>query len=268
MYKYKDFSIFEKYALSDKEIDEAIRDGLLSRNIFSVSKYKKFKKDYNNLNREYNYDFKFVNELGIRLSYVYTSKYGGVSTSYDEFYITDFYFICVNDDAFYVIPLNKVNRIVLKKGDNHSGYSPAITKEVQKSPVKGAIAGALIAGTTGAVIGSAMGTGTKTKTIVSASSWNYNDFNLQIIMEGNEEYFFKCFNQLNAGGTYDNKNETAKLLIEKASKIKTNTVKKEIVSSTITGGKKAATKEKALEVVAYIIMGIMCIGLVMLFQSC
>ncbi|MEE3342605.1 MAG: hypothetical protein VZS44_00760 [Bacilli bacterium] len=289
MSKNKNYSIFDKYMLSDDEIDKAIQKGLLSENIYTLLTYKKADGYYHKQSVTPGY----LQSLGIKLNFTQTEKYSGYNYNHESFYITDFYLICVegklmdwrflnkggnqeevydHPDSIKVIPLNKVEYIKIEYGKNTKGSYSAVTKEVKKSPVKGAAIGAVVAGAHGAVVGAAMNSGTKTKTIIPAGSYNYNEYTLRIKLEECDEYIFEKFYKVDVKygeeiNPYEWMNTSVQDLIEQSKKKKSNEEKKQIVSNTISQGKSKAGKEKVSNVIAFIIFFVIICALVLAFQS-
>lgn len=72
------------------------------------------------------------------------------------------------------IPFEKIKSLELRV-ENGSHYVPGINVTVQKSPVKGAIVGGLVAGPTGAVVGAIANQGTVTKNSLGRTIYDYTD---------------------------------------------------------------------------------------------
>ena len=85
--------------------------------------------------------------------------------------------------TFYVIPLEKILSIELIKNDyEFTDCYGGKTRVVQKNAAAGAVVGAVLAGTTGAVIGAAVNSGTKTvKDPIHYTHWIYYDLQLQFL---------------------------------------------------------------------------------------
>lgn len=288
MSKKNDYNVFNKYMLSDEEIDKAIQKGLLSEQIYTILTYQKSDGYYHKQNISSGY----LQSLGVKLNFTQTKKYDGYDFNHESFYITDFYLICVegklfdwiflrkgqnkeevynHPDSLKVIPLNKVEYIKVEFGKNVNGSYSAVTKEVQKSPVKGAAIGAIVAGAPGAVVGAAMNSGTKTKTILPGGYYNDDEYTLRIKLEDCEEYIFEKFYEVDIkngpiSNPYEWMNTYAQNLISQSKMKKTDEEKKQIVSTTILEGKSKAGIEKVTNAIIQIIVIVIIGVLVLAFQ--
>ncbi len=285
------YDIFDKYTLKEDEIGKTITNGLLSENIYTILTYKKEDGYYHKQHLSPGY----LQSIGIKVNFTQKRKYNDEYVLNEEsFYITDFYLICcgrklVDDlifvkksgntetvytrpDSIKVIPLNKLEHIKVEFDKNIKGAYAAVTKEVQKNPVKGAAIGAIVAGSTGAVVGAAMSSGTKTKTISPAGSYNYDRYTLRIKLVGGEEYIFKEFQEVDIKdgekpNPYEEQVILANELIKQSKKKTTIEEKRQIVSDTISKGKSIAKEENVYTAIAGIIILAVIIGLVLIFQS-
>ena len=289
--------------LCKEEVDKAIQLGWLSEDIYSIWTRKKIDGYYHWEKPMEGY----FQSLGIRLEYLNDwvldmskdepqLKDHIAPPSQDTFFVTDYYLICckgrsnlasdgngkyVNNEYVYydpdsimVIPLNIIEYIRVELRFNYSGYHPGITIEEHKDPARGAMVGALVAGTTGAVIGAAMNSGTKTKTIVRAHAYNRDSYDLCIKVKGmkdNEEYRFECFQWLNHKddeNPFYETNALAQELIERSKLATTIEERKQIVAKTISEGKIVYSETKRRGYLGVIVVGMIMVWIVLTFQSC
>jgi len=242
----KNIDIFVDAALSKKEIEKAIENGILTNKVYEIATEQK--------EDGYQTNFWLPNEEGIK---VYFRHYDGISIknylTNTSFYLTDFYLILCfcrsyfqahgkidniyyeNPDEILVVPLEKVEYIKLGSKIT-SAY--VLETTVKKSPVKGAIVGAAIAGPTGAAIGAVANSGTKTKPGIHVETDNYD---LSIKLKSNDKvYSHKNFinsgvsniGRKNTKEEVDEKLQKAAYLINRASKKTPLSEKKKIVEET------------------------------------
>ena len=218
----------EKLFLTDDEINDQINKGILIKDIL--------KPQYNivsSSNREVLYGTWF--SIGIKhiFNYYYSSS--------DTICLTDFHFVIVEkklvtagNQAFNVniIPLEKIKSIQLIE---RSEYVKANSYEVKKDPVKGAIVGSAIAGTTGAIIGATINSGTKT-VVNDSGMMYYRDINVEF-EDGNSYKWENIDSSLKSShkSTYgiDYENENISFLIKRAKENLSDIDKKEIVLKSI-----------------------------------
>lgn len=246
MFEDKNIDIFLEVALSKKEIDKAIENGILTNKVYEIATEQK--------EDGYHTNYWLSNQEGIKLCFRY---YDGISIKnylpHTSFYITDFYLILCfgrscfqetgkvgnsyyeNPDEILVIPLEKIEYIKLGSKIT-SAY--VLETTVKKSPVKGALVGAAIAGPTGAAIGAMANSGEKTKPGIHVETDNYD---LSIKLKNNEKiYSHKNFITSSLSNTsreklkneIESKIEESSYLINRANKKNTLEEKKKIIEET------------------------------------
>jgi len=219
------FSIFSQVALTKNEISEAIENKILPIEI------------QNNSN---------INCNGIKRLFSTGYRYGENYYS-TKFTLTVFYLIiehgCDNPNwknEYYIVPLEKVEYILFDR-DNEVTYTKP--KEIKRDQVKGAIVGAAIAGSTGAVIGAAANSGTKT---VGGGYCHHYAYNLKIKLKNiYNVYEYKKYHEAYTQTSINNTNDKAKkteeissFLIERANQKLDLSKKQEIILKTVEKNKK------------------------------
>lgn len=240
----KNIEIFLNEELDEKRINEEIENGILANTIYEIATTKKKDGYYKN--------YLLTNQGGIKV--VFRSNEVLNYPTRNSFYITDFHLILCfgrsiflqqhgqidnpyyeNPDEILVIPLEKVEYI---KIGSLTTTSYILEKTVNKSPIKGAIAGSVIAGPTGAVVGALANTGTKTKKGVNVTLDKYD---LSIKLKDNDKvYYSKNFfisevsniNRKNLKEEIESKLERTSLLISRANKEIPLNERKKIVEKT------------------------------------
>ena len=235
----KKFEILDEYFKSDSrekmkelylsadEISDLVNKGILIENIM--------KPQYSSVaSRNVLYGTWFT--VGIKHIFNY------YETSFDAICITDFHFVIVEKKGrtknwiplfnVNIIPLEKIKSIKLTERSTFvNGYS----YDVKKDPGKGALIGAAIAGTTGAIVGAAINSGTKTVGIPSGMMY-YEDINVEF-----ENGIFYTWEDREGslksshGTPYgiDYKNENIDFLIKRAKENLSDIEKRDIVSKSI-----------------------------------
>ncbi len=271
--------IFDKYRLREFEIEQAIQDGLISKDIYTILTYIKPDGYYH----ERKLTSGYFGSIGVKVNYT-REKYGGYDIDYESFYLTDFYliycarrfdgkyigrseeYVHTKSDSIKVIPLDKLEYIRAEFMGNESNYLNPTFKEVKKDPVKGAVIGAVLAGAPGAVVGAELNRGTKLEMLVHS----YDNYDLRIKFIDGEEYKFESFYEFDVYRNRENREvfknmvlskcEISIELINRSKQNMTLAQKREIVAETISNGASLKTKEKKNDIIwTIVVLGLMFI---------
>ncbi len=189
------------HALSDSEVNELMRKGVLS---------PKFKEVVMTPYGDgYIARRKSPGAVGAKLSYC-----KGTAGVWDSFYVTDFYLVCClsnlsdkglkktssgyesiysKPDSLVVVPLKYVEYIKYDFTSNITLLPEYKEMEVKKNPTKGAIIGGVIAGPTGAIVGAVANSGTERKTVQTRSYINTDYYDLAIKIQDCDLYVIHDF---------------------------------------------------------------------------
>lgn len=170
-----------------------------------------------------------LNSVGVKVSYV-KSRHDRLDYNEDSFYITDIFLIRSipnNDPAnadLYFIPLENVVFIILDHTNNQSGVIKTQFSTKKGDPVKGAVIGGVVAGTTGAVVGAAISG--KEKQIVTSPGGFYSidSYSLKIKLKNGKEHIINeyCEQDIKKRSEIIKKNDETEKLIQKASRLSKN----------------------------------------------
>ena len=200
------YETLKEYALSKEEIIKLINSNIISKDINNIifkeknGGYVSYLEDKNpQLNRTgYVYQYwPYLATLGIKMVFVEWDDFGNVIYG-DTIFITDFHLIVSNGckisknsmymyekpDDLLIIPLEKIKNIELISLGTKSTYIPGYSYTKQKSPIKGAIVGGIVAGPTGAVVGAIANQGEK-KVTNYGYSVNKEEYELIIDIDEN-----------------------------------------------------------------------------------
>ena len=236
MGKVKKFS-FNAHVLSEWEIINKKQEGLIFSDIDGLSRriIEVYPASDNTWKPGGPLSEQYFKSLGIKESFfLQTGERLQNAIAFDSIHFTDFYLIHCSyylgrnyaEPKLTYIPLEYVEICELKLAHNSSGYIPPSFKTVQKNPVKGAVIGGIVAGRTGAVIGAAASSGTKTVVKNWGGLYDNNEYSLVVKIEGEEEQiyesFLKCPNNVENNAKVDQKNRNARRLIERAKSLNSN----------------------------------------------
>lgn len=213
------------FYLTDNEINKLIEKGII---IESILNPHYIKSQYGN---GY-YLYGAWKENGIVKAYNTEYNYR------DAICITDFHLFIIKrkleikgEDKFdiNVIPLQEIESIEIVE---QNSLVTTKSHEVRKNPAKGAIIGATVAGTTGAVVGAAMNSGTK---IVGGGTSRLYNWDLVIKFENNIQYYVKDISHFLSPRESLVKRENDKLseLVKRSKEHLTDEEKANIVNATV-----------------------------------
>lgn len=200
------YETLKEYALSNEEVIKLMNSNIISKEINNVifkekdggyvcyveDKFPQIRSD------AYFYQWcPYLSTLGIKMVFVEGDDSGKVNHGISIF-ITDFHLIVskgarISNNPMYmyekpddllIIPLEKIKNIELSSLGTKSTYIPGYSYTKQKSPIKGAIVGGIVAGPTGAVVGAIANQGEK-KVTNYGYSINKEEYELIIDIDEN-----------------------------------------------------------------------------------
>lgn len=191
-YTYIEPDFVKKYALTDEEVNEAIANGILE-NGFNEIFYGKIDNNPCAIGLTYS-DKKMpqrAKALGVRFMIdcgctdIFKTEHLGSTCMF----LTSYFLIWVcipnrnmnlrsnvttylkSNTPVIVMPLTALKNIRFESRDSSGGWNPII-KEKQGNPVKGAVIGGLVAGTTGAVVGAVAASTPKKTTVIRGGNFH------------------------------------------------------------------------------------------------
>lgn len=281
--------LLSDYELTKSEVEEAISNGILSKDIYSLVTY---------LGNDGYYHERILNHSyykSVGIKYYFEDWFS--KENKDMFFVTDFHLIYCESklydstyigkekkkvykgpDKIKIIPLENIEYIKWVHYVDFSTSPTRISKTVEKNPVVGAVVGAAVAGAPGAIVGSAINSGTKTKTSYVGAYSDNVAYELKIQLLNAEECathierkFDKSFytdDRINE--IVENENNEIEKLIERANSEYSIEEKSVIVNQTIANGeeeyenhKKQTNKDNAMAM-AFIIVPFIILGIIKL----
>lgn len=200
------YETLKEYSLSNEDIIKLINKNIISKEINNVIFKEKdggyvcyIEDRFPQISSDlyFHYWCPYLATLGIKL--VFVEDDNARNATYEtSIFITDFHLIVskgarLSRDSFsiyekpddlLIIPLEKIKNIELNSLGTKSTYIPGYSYTKQKSPVKGAIVGGIIAGPTGAVVGAIANQGEK-KVTNYGYSVNKEEYELIIDIDEN-----------------------------------------------------------------------------------
>ena len=212
MYSYIEPDFVEKYALTNDEVDEAIKNGILADGydrIFS-GKIKENLLGSNYVDEEMP---RRAKELGAKFMIecsctdIFKTEHLGSTCMF----LTSYFLIWVctpnwnknlksgittylkSETPMIVMPLSVLKNIYFESKEMGGTWKPVI-KEKAGDPVKGAVVGGIIAGATGAVIGAAVSSKPKNETVIRGGSFHCKYYIAKIEMAEKSRIEAEIFN--------------------------------------------------------------------------
>ena len=260
-------SNYYPHALSYEEVEKCFNDGLLSKSIYRIS----FNLEQLVKNPHYRkLDETELKSFGIK-EFFMRQDTTGPSPYEESFFLTDLYLIVYEryipfsneSPNFTIIPLQFVETCKLEYGSHYDGYVDAQYVTKQKDPVKGAVIGGILAGSTGAVIGAVAGSGEKKELISAAKNIHEDRYSMIIKIKDGErvvkEDYIKADSNSNAEWV-KSKNDHAQQLIDRAKTLANASLeeKRKIVGDVV----KTGEIENTLKNIGYVAVGLgLMIGL-------
>lgn len=190
MYSYIEPDFIEKYALTNDEVDEAIKNGILADGYDRIflGKIKKNLLGSNHVDEEMP---RRAKELGAKFMIdcgctdIFKTEHLGSTCMF----LTSYFLIWVctpnrninlksgistylkSETPVIVMPLSVLKNIYFESKEMGGAWKPVIKKKAGNS-VKGAVMGGILAGATGAVIGAAVSSKPKNETVIRGGSFH------------------------------------------------------------------------------------------------
>ena len=209
---YIEPNFVEKYALTSDEVDEAIKNGILADgyNRIFFGKIKNNPLGTNYIDEEIPrrakaLGAKFMLDCGC--TDIFKTEHLGRTCMF----LTNYFLIWVctpswsknlksgittyleSDTPVIVMPLSVLKNIYFESREMGGAWAPVI-KEKAGNPVKGAVIGEIIAGTTGAVIGAAVSSKSKKETVIRGGSFHCKYYVAKIEMAEKSRIEAEIFN--------------------------------------------------------------------------